>query len=232
MLVPLDGVACVGGYALVARGAPRDALTTAGAPRRATCSRCSRDRRLLLLLGPAALHWAACAPYHLFFGVLVRDLGLPADVTGAGMAIGVVAEIVALLFFPRLERRFPLRALLAVAFLGSALRWAILSRVTGPAAVAGLQALHGLTFGLFWGSAMRRSPTLVPPRLRATGQAVFTGVVFGGANAIGYALSGVGYDRFGGAGPLFAWAAGARARGARRAPRSPAPAVARGARRS
>jgi hypothetical protein len=31
--------------------------------------------------------------------------------------------------------------------------------------------------------------------------------VFGGANAAGYALSGAGYDRLGGAAPLFAWAA-------------------------
>ena len=31
--------------------------------------------------------------------------------------------------------------------------------------------------------------------------------MFGGANALGYALSGVGYDRLGGAAPLFGWAA-------------------------
>jgi PPP family 3-phenylpropionic acid transporter len=31
--------------------------------------------------------------------------------------------------------------------------------------------------------------------------------VFGGGNAVGYALSGAGYDRLGGARPLFAWAA-------------------------
>jgi PPP family 3-phenylpropionic acid transporter len=142
-----------------------------------------------------------------FFGVLVRDLGLPDDVTSAGMAIGVVAEIGALLAFPRLERRFSLRALLAAAFAGSAVRWALLSRAADPLAVAGLQALHGLTFGLFWGSAMRALADVVPPRLRATGQAVFTGIVFGGANAVGYALSGAGYDRLGGAAPLFAWAA-------------------------
>jgi len=73
--------------------------------------------------------------------------------------------------------------------------------------VAGLQSLHGLTFGLFWGSAMRALADVVPTRLRATGQAVFTGIVFGGANAAGYALSGVGYDRLGGAAPLFGFAA-------------------------
>ncbi len=141
--------------------------------------------------------------------MLVRDLGLPDDVTSAGMAIGVVAEIAVLLAFPRLERpllaphapRDLLRGVCASAGRSS-------PGASHPLAVAGLQAMHGLTFGLFWGSAMRALADVVPPRLRATGQAVFTGVVFGGANAVGYALSGVAYDRLGGAGTLFAWAAG------------------------
>jgi MFS transporter, PPP family, 3-phenylpropionic acid transporter len=206
-IVPATVVLCVCAYALVARGIPATPRHGDRPGPREMLALLS-DRRLWLLLGPAALHWAACAPYHVFFGVLVRDLGLPDDVTSAGMAIGVVAEIAVLLLFPRLERRVPLRALLAASFLGSALRWALLARVTGPAAVAGLQALHGLTFGLFWGSAMRALSDVVPSRLRATGQAVFTGVIFGGANAVGFALSGIGYDRFGGAAPLFGWAAG------------------------
>ncbi len=207
LLVPLTVVLCVIGYALVARGVPSTPRHgERPAPREMLAL--LRDRRLWVLLGPAALHWAACAPYHVFFGVFVRDLGLPDDVTSAGMSIGVIAEILVLLAFPRLERRLPLRRLFAVAALGSAVRWALLSRASDPVTVAGLQALHGLTFGLFWGSAMRALADVVPPRLRATGQAVFTGVVFGGANAVGYALSGVGYDRLGGAGPLFAWAAG------------------------
>jgi PPP family 3-phenylpropionic acid transporter len=206
LAVPLVVVGCVVGYALVAGGipttprhgerpAPRDMLALLG------------DARLWSLLGPAALHWASCAPYHLFFGVLVRDLGLPDDVTSAGMALGVVAEIGVLLAYPRLERRFSLRTLLAVSMIASSLRWALTARATGAAAVAGLQALHGLTFGLFWGSAVHALGDLVPARLRATGQAVFGGIVFGGANAAGYALSGVGYDRLGGAAPLFGWAA-------------------------
>jgi PPP family 3-phenylpropionic acid transporter len=186
-------VLCVWGYALAARGVPATPRHGERPAPREMLALLS-DARLWGLLGPAALHWAACAPYHVFFGVLVRDLGLPDDVTSVGMAIGVAAEIGVLLWFPRLERRFPLRALLAAAFVGSALRWALLSRATGPLPVAALQALHGLTFGLFWGSAMRALADVVPPRLRATGQAVFTGI---------------GYDRFGAAAPLFAWAAAA-----------------------
>jgi PPP family 3-phenylpropionic acid transporter len=207
LLVPVVVVACVLGYALVARGVPPTPRHP-DRPHPREMVALLRDRRLWALLVPAALHWAACAPYHVFFGVLVRDLRLPDDVTSAGMAIGVVAEIGVLLVFPRLERRFSLRTLFAVAMLGSALRWVITSRAGGAGVVAGVQALHGLTFGLFWGSAMRALADVVPPKLRATGQALFGGLVFGGANAVGYALSGAGYDRLGGAAPLFAFAAG------------------------
>jgi PPP family 3-phenylpropionic acid transporter len=45
--------------------------------------------------------------------------------------------------------------------------------------------------------------------LRATGQAVFSAVVFYAGNAAGYALSGAGYDRFHSAAPLFGFAGAA-----------------------
>jgi PPP family 3-phenylpropionic acid transporter len=205
-IVPAVTTLCTVGYALVARGASQPPHHGGRPPARALLD-LLRDRRLLLFLFAAAIHWAACAPYHLLYGVHVRDLGLPADVTGLGMGIGVVAEIAALLLFPRFERRHSQRALFAIAFLASAVRWMLLSRATSAVAVAGLQAVHGLTFGVFWGTAMKGIAELVPSRLRATGQALFTAVVFGGGNAAGYALSGIGYDRFGGAGPVYAAAA-------------------------
>lgn len=208
LLVPLLTAATVVGYALAVRGAPQPPHP-GERPAPGGLLSLARDRRLLLFLGAAALHWAACAPYHLFFGVHVRDLGLPADVTGIGMGIGVVAEIAALLAYPRLAGRWTPRTLFAVAFVGSALRWALLSRVTGAVPVAALQALHFLSFGVFWGTAMQGMAALVPTPLRATGQALFTAVVFGGGNAAGYALSGMAYDRLGGAGPVYAFAAGA-----------------------
>jgi PPP family 3-phenylpropionic acid transporter len=142
------------------------------------------------------------------------------------MGLGVLAEIAALLAFPRLEARLPLRALFAAAFVGSALRWALLSGARDATAIAALQLLHGLTFGLFWGCAMRALADLVPAPLRATGQAVFSAVVFGGGNAAGYALSGIGYDRLGGVAPLFAFAAALElvSLAIALAPRRPAPA--------
>jgi PPP family 3-phenylpropionic acid transporter len=207
-LVPIAVVACVAAYALVARR-----LSAAPAPphppRFREMAGLLAHGPLLALLVVFSVHWGATAPFHLLFGLFVRDLGMPASVTGVGMTVGVAAEVAALLAFPRIARRFSLRAILAVSFAVSALRWLLLSRATGAAAVIALQLLHAFTFGLFWGAAMDAMSRAVPSRLRATGQAIFAAVVFGLGNAVGYQLSGVGYDRYHGVGPLFAWAGGA-----------------------
>jgi PPP family 3-phenylpropionic acid transporter len=205
-LLPLTVLGLVAALAATARGLPHAAPPDGPRPGLADVKALLRDRALLALLLACALHWLACAPFHLFFGLLVRDRGLPSAVTGLGMGAGVAAEVAFLLWFPRLEGRFQLRTLLAAAFAGSALRWLLLSRAEGAAAVIALQLLHGLTFGLFWGSAVAALGRLVPPRLRATGQALFSAVVFGGGNALGYQLSGLIYDHHGAVAPLFWWA--------------------------
>jgi len=205
-LVPAAVVACVAAYALVARRLPSPP-SAARPPRFREMAGLLADRPLLLLLGVCAVHWAACAPYHLLFGLFVRELGLPSGVTGLGMSIGVAAEVVAMLAFPRLEARLSLRRAFALSFAASALRWLLTSRAAGAPWVVALQALHGFTFGLFWGAAVAAMSRAVPSRMRATGQALFAALVFGAGNAIGYQLSGLGYDRYQSVGPLYAWAA-------------------------
>ena len=202
-LVPMGVALLVGGYALAARGLPAAGPRAGPRPGWAEVRALLSDRRLLGLMAACAVHWLACAPFHLFFGLLVRERGLPSAVTGLGMATGVAAEVVALLGFPRLEGRFTLRSLLALSFAASALRWFALSRAEGSLAVIALQLLHGLTFGLFWGSAVAALGRLIPAPLRSTGQAIFAAVVFGGGNALGYQLSGIAYDHFGRVAPLF-----------------------------
>jgi PPP family 3-phenylpropionic acid transporter len=70
-----------------------------------------------------------------------------------------------------------------------------------------LQGLHGLTFGLYWAAAVRTLEHLVPSRLRATGQTLFSAATFAVGGAIGYRVAGFGYDHFGGARPVYTWAA-------------------------
>jgi PPP family 3-phenylpropionic acid transporter len=205
-LVPAAVVACVAAYALAARRLPAPS-PPATRPRLPEMLGLLRSRPLLLFLAACAVHWAATAPFHLLFGVRVRDLGLPAGVTGLGMAVGVGAEVLALLAYQRVEGRLSLRAILATSFAVSALRWLLLSRTTAVVPLVALQLLHAFTFGLFWGGAIQAMSRLVPSRLRATGQALLSAIVFGLGNAAGYQLSGLGYDRYGSVAPLFGWAA-------------------------
>ena len=204
--MPIAYVACVVTYALLAQTFPA-AEANADRPHWRDAVALLKSPQLLFILGICGLHWAALSPYHLMFGVLVRDLGLSSRVTGAAMALGVAAEVGALLIFPQLERRFSLRTLFAAAFGASLLRWVLLSRAHAPAELILLQLLHAFTFGIWWSCAVEAMQRTVPARLRATGQAVFYAVVFGGSNAAGYALAGAGYDRLGGVPPLYVCAA-------------------------
>jgi PPP family 3-phenylpropionic acid transporter len=47
----------------------------------------------------------------------------------------------------------------------------------------------------------------IPARLRATGQALYSSVTSSLGGAIGYRSAGFGYERLGGAGPVYGWAA-------------------------
>jgi PPP family 3-phenylpropionic acid transporter len=165
-----------------------------------------RDHRLGLLLAAGAVHAATTACYQLF-GVFVRDQGLSATVTGAGMAFGVLAEVLVLFVFPVLERRFSVSALLVFAFAGTIVRWLLLSKSHGAVSLVAIQGLHGLTFGLYWAAAIRMLEHLIPSRLRATGQTLYNAITFAIGGAVGYRVAGFGYDRLGGAGPVYAWAA-------------------------
>jgi len=204
--VPVTLVLCVASYALAGLFLPK-APAPADRPSLRDAGAVLLDRRVLLLVLICGLHWLSCAPYDLLLGVYLKESGLPARAVGPIVFAGTAAEILVLLLFPALEKRFDRRALLIVAFAGTALRWLLLSEVKAPLAMAAVQLLHGLSFGVFWSVAVEVIGAVVPPRLRASGHALFSALVVGGGNTIGYRLSGMGLDVFGGTRPIFAIAA-------------------------
>lgn len=160
-----------------------------------------RDRRFRALLIVAGLHWAALVPYHGFFGILLRERGLPARFTSLAFVIGTVAEIVVLFLFARLRARFGLAQLFAVVFVTSAARWWLSATVSSPGALLALQVIHGLTFGLFWVTAMAWLAAAVPSAVRATGQMLFT-MVNGVGGVTALLVTGTLYDLGGAALPF------------------------------
>ncbi len=205
LVMPLALVALAVGLAAVAQtlphAPPADRRPTLGDLRSLI-----RDRRLQLFIGVCILHWLATTPYELLFGVYLRDHGMSSRSMGIALIAGNVAEIAMMYMMPAIERRWSVRALLAVAFAAMAVRWALLATAHTALAVALLQILHGAVGGLFWGTVVRAIGDFVPQRLRVTGHALFAAVVVGSGSTFGFWLAGLGYDHLRGAGPLFSFA--------------------------
>jgi MFS transporter, PPP family, 3-phenylpropionic acid transporter len=168
----------------------------AARPRAADVKVLLRDPRLRLLLVIAALHWICLTPYNVYFGVFMRDLGLSPLAWGTAYSIGVVMEVVVLAVFHHLQARFRLSTLLAVVFAVTAVRWLATATVRAPAALIALQALHGLTFGMFWSAAIALVAASTPPSLRATGQALLM-IAINLGSAVGNSATGRIYDAHG-----------------------------------
>ncbi|HVY40967.1 MAG TPA: MFS transporter [Polyangia bacterium] len=194
-LVPMAMWAALGGAFVAALQVGGTGERTAR-PRAADVRALLREPGLRLLLVAGALHWMCMAPYNIFLGVFLRDLGLQPLSWGLAYSVGVTAEMVALLHFHRLHRRFSLDQLLAAAFVASAIRWLGTSIARAPAALILLQLFHGMTFGIFWSAAIELIAATVPPALRATGNALLVMAInLGGA--IGNLGTGALYDAAG-----------------------------------
>src|SRR5207237_1379728 len=87
--------------------------------------------------------------------------------------------------------------------------------VSAPWALIALQALHGMTFGMFWSAAIALVASTVPPSLRATGQALLIMAINLGA-AVGNTITGRVYDAYGSRLPSLLGAGGAAGAGAGR----------------
>jgi PPP family 3-phenylpropionic acid transporter len=110
----------------------------------------------------------------------------------------VAAEVV--IFFligPSLVKRLGASRVMALAATAGFVRWVVVASTTAVTALALVQPLHGLTFAALHLACMRVIPTITPPRLAATAQAMYA---FGAGAAIAVLTlaSGPLYARLGG----------------------------------
>lgn len=176
----------------------RPPQVTVAPPHPLAALRLLKDPPLALLLAMAALHWIACAPYHGMLSIHVHALGLGNWVVGASASIGVLAEIGVMMAYPRLRGWLSDPALLGIAFLTSAVRWAGMALTGSGAVIVLLSLLHGLTFGAWYVATVSLVAARVPERLRASGQSLLAAITFGVGGIAGYLGSGVVYDAVGG----------------------------------
>jgi PPP family 3-phenylpropionic acid transporter len=157
-----------------------------------------RDHRFRFLLIIAGVHWMCLVPYHGYFGILLQDRGFPARITSYAFMVGASAEIAVFLLFSRLQTRISLLTLFAISFASSILRWWLFALTRSAPLIVATQALHAVTYGLFWAASMAWMGERVPTKLRATGQVLFT-TTLGLGSFLGLIAAGALYDFTGGA---------------------------------
>ncbi|XYH96219.1 MFS transporter [Sorangium sp. So ce1128] len=155
----------------------------------------SRDFRLFL--AASFLAQSANSSYDLCYTLHLRDTGFPESLVGVAWAVGVSGEIALMAFSGPLLQRFAAPTLLAFAFAGAALRWALLSSVRWWPALLAIQPLHAVSFAMMWVASIAYTRDRAPPQILATAQGLFSASA-GAGSVIGMLTWGELYKRGGG----------------------------------
>jgi PPP family 3-phenylpropionic acid transporter len=146
------------------------------------------SRSFLLFLLVAGSVQAAHAVFYAFGTIHWRVQGFSAGWSGALWAVGVIAEIALFAFSGAAVRAFGAMRLLIAGALAGAVRWTAMAFDPPLAALVGLQALHGLTYGATHLGAMHYIAATVPQHLAGTAQALYgsvaSGIALGGATLL------------------------------------------------
>ncbi|MCP4810228.1 MAG: MFS transporter [Proteobacteria bacterium] len=151
----------------------------------------SRDRTVVLLLFASAFHFAGISIYDGFYALHLDRLGI-GSWSGPSFALGVGVEVVALFAGPWLLQRFSATRLIQVGIALSVPRFVLTALITAPIALTAVQALHGLTFGLFWVGAIQLMADRAPRHIQSSGQALLSAAVGGLGALTGMGLGSIG----------------------------------------
>ena len=150
------------------------------------------------LLAACACMAAAHGALYGFFSLHAEALGYRKSAIGALWTLGVVAEIAVFLLWPRIARRWSLRALLIASFLCGGVRFAAIgwgAHVLALLAVA--QLLHAATFGVYHAAAVAAVHRLFPENLRASAQALYSSLSYGLGGGAGLLAAGWTWEALG-----------------------------------
>lgn len=102
---------------------------------------------VLPILGYAIVHGTHLM-LHAFAAFVWKEAGIAPATIGWLLVLGAASEVLVMLSFNHAARRYGARHLIAIAAAVSALRWCAMAFNPPVTVLVGLQALHGITFGL------------------------------------------------------------------------------------
>jgi MFS transporter, PPP family, 3-phenylpropionic acid transporter len=126
-----------------------------------------------------------------FLGIYIFEKGGTESFIGWAWFIGVVSEAIVFATATIWFRKF--HALTFIVFSGIlfAVRWFIMGVIQEPLLILPLQAMHGLSFGIFYLCAFDYVTKLIPEHLQSTGHLLFYSFFFGISGMIGSSIGGL-----------------------------------------
>ncbi|WP_274652192.1 MFS transporter [Paenibacillus humicola] len=145
--------------------------------------------------------------YEGFLAVTLRQMGASDSLVGLASMISGFSEIPVLFLLGKYGHKFKELPLLAIASLMYAVRFFLIGKITSPVWVLPLQAMHSVSFGIYFATAVRYLSGIIPDEYRSSGQAVYAVIWSGFAGIISGTVGGAIYDHYG-KGAFFHMAAG------------------------
>ncbi len=154
-------------------------------------------RDMIGLFATATLLWCSHIGYSSFLAPLAIGAGLPEWAIGASLLVAIAVETVVLRQAWLFLRRFSGRTLLLSVTALAVVRWLLLAFAVSPWVFVLLNALHGLTFGLFFATLVNLIAARAPAEMRQAAQGVIGSSAFGLGGVLGSLLVGNVLDRYG-----------------------------------
>ncbi len=142
----------------------------------------------------AMLMQASHGAYYTFFSIHMAAQGHSSPVIGFLWALGVIGEMVVMIWSSRLFAAGAPSTLLRLCFLLTALRWILYAGSAALWVAVPAQILHAFSYGAFHLVAVTATHRIFPDDLRASGQAVYSGFTFGLGTVVGAMTAGALHD--------------------------------------
>ncbi|GGF69711.1 MFS transporter [Paenibacillus albidus] len=132
-----------------------------------------------------------------FLTLSLKQLGAGEEVIGWALLASAVSEIPIFFLLSKYGERFKELPLLALASLMYAMRFLFMSLAQHPGSIIAIQALHSVSFGIFYVTGVRYITRIIPDHLRATGLAIFTVIWSSVAGLLSGTFGGILYENAG-----------------------------------
>lgn len=133
-----------------------------------------------------------------FLGIYMRELGASNTLIGLSLLSSSTSEIATFYYLSKHGHKYKELPLIAIAAIGYALRFWIVSLSANIYVILSTQLMHSVTFGIFFIMSIRYIQMVIPDEYRSSGQAVYAAIWSSAGGLVSGLIGGYIYDYWGG----------------------------------